>query len=405
MKIVQINATNNIGSTGKIMSDLDKVICSSGNQGYKVCAYTTEYGESNLFCTNEGDYLFPLKKNIAISRLTGITGHRHKKSTKQIINWIDNICPDIVHLHNIHGDWIELETLFKYLKHVKLPVVWTLHDCWAFTGRCSHFEMCGCQKWKTGCYNCKNKKVYPITYFFDYSKELWREKKDLFSDLDCHIVVPSKWLENYVKQSFLNQYPTTVIHNGIDTNVYRHTNTRSIYLEGCKKKVVLGVASSWSARKGFDDFIRLSYMLDSDKYQIVMVGLNDEQMSQIPKEIIGIRRTNNQNELVELYSSADIFVNPTYQDNYPTTNLEAVSCGTLAITYNTGGSAESIVSPEYVLKQGDVEGLCNAIVSVCQNKPYTNEFLQNYGKSHFDKDVAFQQYIKVYEEILGGRNK
>lgn len=405
MKIVQINATNKIGSTGKIMNDLDKVICNSGYQGYKVCAYTNDYEESNLFCTNSGDYQIPLKKNIAISRITGLTGHRYKRSTKQIVQWIKSINPDIIHLHNIHGDWLELEVLFDYIKKANVPVVWTLHDCWAFTGRCSYFEMCGCEKWKTGCYKCTNKKVYPITYFFDFSKKLWKEKRELFSGLDCHIVVPSEWLGNYVKQSFLNCYPVTVIHNGIDTSVYEYTERRSKYLKDCKKKVVLGVASSWSKRKGFDDFIKLSEMLDSDKYQIVMVGLNDEQMSQIPKDIIGIKRTDSQRELVELYSSSDVFVNPTYQDNYPTTNLESVSCGTLAITYNTGGSPESIVSSQYVVKQGDVDELCRVIQSVCKNKPYTNEFLQNYGKDHFDKDTTFQQYITLYEEILRGSNR
>ena len=319
-----------------------------------------------------------------------------------MVQWIENIKPDIIHLHNIHGDWINLKILFSYIKEKKIPVVWTLHDCWSFTGRCSHFEVNDCKKWKTGCYKCKNKKVYPITYFFDFSKKLWKEKKELFNELNCHIVVPSKWLGQYVKDSFLGQYPIYVIHNGIDTNIYHHIDDKCEYIDKNQKKIILGVANSWSKRKGFEDFIKLAKKLDSNIYQIVMVGLNDEQMKKIPKNIIGIKRTTNQYELVKLYSSADIFVNPTYQDNYPTTNLEAVACGTLAITYNTGGSPESMISQDCILEKGDITGLYNMIVSVCNNKPYTHKFLQNYAKNKFDKTIVFQEYIKVYKKIMEG---
>lgn len=400
MKIVQINATDKIGSTGKIMDDLDKVIRKQGYHGYKVCAYTTDYADENSYCTNKGNYIWSLKKNIAISRVTGITGYRYKNETKKLVQWLETIKPDIIHLHNIHGDWINLKILFKYIKKKRIPIVWTLHDCWAFTGRCSHFEMCGCNKWKTGCYECSNNKVYPITYFFDFSKKMWKEKKKLFDGLDCRIVVPSAWLGSYVKDSFLKHYPIHIIHNGIDTDIYTHRKGKSNF-----KKIVLGVASSWSKSKGFDDFIQLSEKLDPNDYQIIMVGLNDEQMKKIPQNILGIKRTNSQQELANIYSSADVFVNPTYQDNYPTTNLEAVACGTLAITYNTGGSPESIISKDYVFDKGDIDGLYNAIVAVCNKKPYTTEFLQDYAKRNFDKSVTFQEYIRLYEDILKGVSK
>lgn len=403
MKIIQINITNNIGSTGKIMNDLDNVINEYGYQGYKICAYSTVYQEKNLYCTNKGKYIYPLRKDILISRLTGIMGHRYKKTTQKLVKWVDELSPDIIHLHNIHGDWLNLEVLFDYIRKNKIPVIWTLHDCWAFTGRCSHFEMCGCEKWKTGCYACNNKNVYPITYLFDFSKELWEEKKKMFENLDLHIVVPSNWLGNYVAESFFKEYPITVINNGINTDIYHHSNIRSKYISGCDKKIILGVANSWTARKGFDDFIQLSKKLDSNIYQIVMVGLNSKQLNQIPNNVIGIERTDNQEELVELYSSADVYINPTYQDNYPTTNLEAMACGTLTLTYKTGGSPESIISSEYVFEQGDIEGLYNSIISVCEKKPYTSEFLQSYSKNKFDKKVAFLKYINLYNKVMKGR--
>lgn len=401
MNIVQINATTNIGSTGKIMFELDDVIRNYGHNGFMVSAYTNDYTIKNQYCTNSGNYELLQKKNIFISRLTGKTGYRYKKETKKAMEWIDTKKPDILHLHNIHGDWLNIEVLFNYIRENKIPVVWTLHDCWAFTGRCSHFEMCGCKKWKTGCYECQNKRTYPITYFFDFSQKMWREKKKLFSDLHINIVTPSKWLENYVKESFLGKYPISVINNGINTDIYKRCAKKSKYLDGCEnKKIVLGVASSWSARKGFDDFLTLASRLRGDEYQVVMVGLNNNQLSRLPSNIIGIARTNNQQELVELYSSADVFVNPTYQDNYPTTNLEAVSCGTLSVTYNTGGSPESIVDPQYVINQGDVVALQKIIEKVCDQPIYTESFLRKYAEQNFDKYKCYDKYIDLYNRIV-----
>lgn len=399
MRILQINQTYKLGSTGKIMCDMNDAIYTHGHEGYMLCAYSNEC-KDNLYVMDKRSFPLNSKINILKMRLTGINGYSKKKETEQAIRWIKSVNPSLIHLHNVHGDWINLKMLFEYIKNSQIPVVWTLHDCWAFTGRCSNFELCGCEKWKTGCYACKNRKVYPITYLFDFSKKMWIDKLSWFSGLDAHIVTPSDWLSNYVRESFLKEYPVSVIHNGINTDLFHFCNEESPYLEGCKgKKIILGVANSWSKRKGFEDFLKISEYFRNSEYQVVMVGLNKKQKDCLPPSVIGIERTNNQNELVGLYSAADVFVNPTYEDNYPTTNLEAVSCGTLAVTYNTGGSPESIISSEYVIDQGDIETLCRVIKQVCEDKPYSSLELQNYGKDHFDKKDAFLGYIELYEKI------
>lgn len=393
MVIVQINQTYRIGSTGKIMADLNDVITKHGHKGYMVAGYALDDKSDSLYCLNERNYALAIRKNILISRISGKMGYRQEKETKRAIEWIDSKKPDVIHLHNIHGDWINIRLLFAYIKEKKLPVVWTLHDCWAFTGRCSHFELCKCEKWKTGCYDCSNNKVYPITYFFDFSKEMWQDKKNWFSDIEnMKIVTPSSWLKQYVDQSFLGNYQTFVIHNGIDTKSF----SRSKDLK-TEKKIVLGVASSWTANKGFFDFIKLDSMLNHDEYEIIMVGLNSRQMKKIPKTITGIKRTNSIQDLVNLYSKASVFFNPTYLDNFPTTNLEALSCGTPVVTYRTGGSPESVpLQCGKVLEQGDVLGMLEFI----KNKEFDHfdkKILIDYAKEKFDKYNVLNNYLKLYE--------
>lgn len=402
MNIVQINATTKMGSTGKIMYDLNSVIQDCGNNSYLSCAYTSDHSLTNMYCTNQKSDAVALRKNILISRLTGKMGYRYKAETRKLIRWIDEKEPDILHLHNIHGDWLNIEVLFKYIKEKNMPVVWTLHDCWAFTGRCSHFEVCGCQKWKTGCNHCKNNKVYPITYFFDHSLNMWSDKKEWFTGIpNMTIVTPSEWLADYVKQSFLREYPVEIIHNGINISIYHKTEARSRYYKNVSdKKIILGVASSWSALKGYDDFIELDKRVDHKKYQIVLVGLNPRQLKQLPKTIIGIGRTGNEQELVELYSGADVFVNPTYQDNFPTTNLEAEACGTPVITYKTGGSPESIPDKSLVIQPGNIESLVKTIDRVCALGKNNYNMLEQYAKEHFAKELAFQKYLRLYNEII-----
>lgn len=364
-----------------------------------LCAYSLEKRE-NLYVMDNRPFPLNSKLNILKMRVTGINGYSKKKKTINALEWVDVIKPDIIHLHNVHGDWINLELLFNYIKEKRIAVVWTLHDCWAFTGRCSHFELCGCEKWKTECNKCRNRKVYPITYFFDFSKKMYRDKKNMFSGIDsAHIVTPSLWLKQYVSSSYLGEYPVSIINNGIDTSTFKYSTNSSKYLKNEDKIIVLGVASSWSDTKGFSDFIKLDAMLDHNKFQIVMLGLNKKQLRSIPKTIIGIERTHNIEELVELYSNADVFVNLTYQDNYPTTNLEAISCGVPVITYKTGGSPETISKTNgYIVRQGDIEKVAELIRNVSWGE-IDHTKLRERSADILSKQNCFKKYLELYANI------
>lgn len=399
--ILQVNATYEIGSTGKIVKDLDGVMKENKMADYIICAYANKKVPSNVNVSSSLNNWLAVRINLLQSRITGRMGYNHRKRTQELINMIERVNPGLVHLHNIHGNWINIFEMFNYLKERNKKVIWTLHDCWAITGRCSHFELCGCDKWKTGCYNCKNKKVYPSTYFFDHSKKMWIDKKNLFSSIpQMTIVTPSNWLADYVRESYFKDCEILTINNGIDLRSFYPRETESKYLKDIKgKKIILGVASSWSDTKGFNDFIQIDRLLDHNKYHIVLVGLNNRQMKEIPKSIYGIRRTENQEELAELYSNASVFVNPTYQDNYPTTNLEALACGTPAISYRTGGSPESIYKKEWIIEQGDMKSLYSCLLHVINNKPDRTK-LREHAIAHFDKDKIYKQYIDLYKSKL-----
>lgn len=402
MRILQLNLTYKSGSTGKIMADLDTVISENGYDSYMLCGYST-IKKANLFVVPDiFKQPYANLKNILRMRLTGRNGYTHKKATIKAIEWIRQIDPDIIHLHNIHGNWIFLPKLFNFLQSFGKPIIWTLHDCWSFTGRCSHFELSGCDKWKSNCHNCKNKSVYPISYFFDFSRSMHLDKKKWYSNLDnLTIVTPSNWLAKYVEKSFLGHNPIITIHNGIDLGTFYPRKELSKYLPRNDKKIVLGVANSWSEKKGLLDFIKIDQILDHDRYQIVLVGVSKKQMQNIPSTIVCIERTDNQNELAEIYSNAYVFINPTYQDNYPTTNMEAMACGCPVISYNTGGSPESLPDDSFVVEKGNYQEIADII-----NERLFNDNLRinicEFAKRH-DKFTCFSQYVKLYIDLFERR--
>ena len=333
----------------------------------------------------------------------GKTGFASKHATKKLLKFLDKINPDIVHLHNIHGYYLNIELLFNYLKEKQIRVIWTLHDCWSFTGQCAFFDYVGCDKWQTECKNCPMLSEYPKS-FVDSSKWNYQKKKELFTGLNITLVTPSKWLASLVKNSYLKVYDVKVINNGIDLNVFKPTpsNFREKYCLK-DKKMILGVAGVWDRRKGLNDFIELSKLLD-DNYVIVLVGLNDKQLDLLPHNIIGIKRTENQQELAGLYTTADVFFNPTYEDNYPTVNLESLACGTPVITYDTGGSPEFVdffdshyhpVISKAKLCDEDFNYIVDNINNCMRQKRIIN--LIDKKKLHFSNMVS--AYIEIYKSL------
>ena len=336
MKIVQIN-TFSYKATGHIMMDIHQLLMKQGYDSYVCWGRGRPANNSHEIVISDN---IGVKFHGIYTRLLDKTGFASFRATKKLLRRLDEIKPDIIHLHNIHGYYLNIELLFNYIREHNINVVWTLHDCWPMTGHCAWFDMCGCEKWKTGCFNCEQLDTYPVSKGLDNSKWNWNKKKALFTHLNLTIVTPSQWLKDIVQKSYLKDYRCEVINNGIDLNVFKpagNSDTEKIRKKYNldDRKIVLGVASEWTPRKGLLDFLKLSEMMQD--VQFVVVGLTEKQLKEMPQNIKGIKRTENQKELSALYTIADIFFNPTYEDNFPTTNLEALACGTPVITYDTGG--------------------------------------------------------------------
>ena len=390
MRILMINVVCGIRSTGRICTD---IALSLEKQGHEV---KIAYGRGIIpeiyrkYAVRIGSDL-DVKIHGIKSRLFDDCGLGSKKSTEHFIEWVKKYDPDIIHLHNIHGYYINIEVLFNYLHTCGKKIVWTLHDCWAFTGHAAYCEIANCNRWSTGCNKCPKRKDYPAA-FIDASKRNWKRKKELFTDLSSMILVtPSVWLADLVKRSYLKDYRTIVINNGVDIHRFKENDACSQNkFDTDNKTVILGVAAVWNERKGLNDFLEIRKKLD-DRYTFILIGLNKKQISELPNGITGIEHTNSVDELVELYSLADVFINPTYEDNYPTTNLEAIACGTPVITYCTGGSGESAKFFGKVVNKGDIDTICDYIKS--------NDFKCNIKREQISIEKMVDKYINLYSSV------
>lgn len=400
MNILQINSVCGIGSTGRIVTDLHALLISQGHKSTvafgrdkaKNCTTAIRIGNS------VDNYL-----HVARTRLFDAHGFASLSATKVFIAKIIALNPDVIHLHNLHGYYLHVGLLFEYLKQTDKSVIWTLHDCWAFTGHCSHFDYIGCDRWKSECHHCPSKVEYPKSLFFDRSKKKYKQKKELFTGVpDLTIVIPSRWLSILVKESYLQEYPVKVINNGIDLSVFKPVSSdfRTRY-NLHRQFVILGVAFNWGVRKGYQYFIDLAKKLNPNE-KIVLVGVSEQQIKELPNGIIGIAKTNSSAELAEIYSSADIFVNPTLEDNFPTTNLEALACGVPVITFNTGGSPEALDDDcGMVVERGDLNGLIAAIEKVKKNgKIFYTAQCQKRANDLYGKNDRFKEYVSLYKGCL-----
>lgn len=368
---------------------------SGGRDGIKPCKSTLMPVGSKLDVAVHGLW----------TRLTDRHGLASWGATRKFIKEIEALKPDIIHIHNIHGYFLNYRLLFDYLKRADIPVVWTIHDCWLYTGHCYYYSSVGCDRWKTGCGNCPQRKAFPSSWFIDRSEGNYKDKALAFNSIkDKLTIVPvSRWIREEMSHSFLKDCHYQVIHNGIDLNVFDvqpdDKEVREKYGLG-QKHIILGLASIWCKEKGWDDFVRMSEMLNEDEV-IVMVGVSEEQQKLLPPNIVAIRRTDNIRQLAELYSAAVAFVNPTWQDNYPTVNLEAIACGTPVVTYRTGGSVEAVTEKTgYIVEQGDVKGLLDAVRQIEKNEKilYTLN-CRAHALANFRKEERYEDYLKLYENL------
>lgn len=398
-KLVQINVVCN-GSTGRIMEQIQK---KAEEDGWETYSFFGRGKPSNSKCYKIGNK-FSIMYDVFLTRILDKHGHGNKKVTRKLIKKIKEIDPDVIQLHNIHGYYINIQILFNYLKKCNKKIVWTLHDCWAFTGHCAYFTFPKCDKWKEGCQGkCLRKKDYPKCLFKSNAESEYNLKKEFFSNINnVTIVTPSNWLAQLAKDTFFNKYDIKVINNGIDLNVFKPTRTidvRAKYNIPKEKRIILGVAAIWNKRKGLEDFIKLNQIIDTNKYVIVLVGLKKRQIKKLPSNMIGIQKTENLEELANLYTASYVFVNPTLEDNFPTTNLEAMACGTFVIAYNTGGNGESIKNCNgKIVNSNDYKEIKDAI-NILKNNKYEEIKCINEAQK-YDSTRKYLEYIRIYKEEI-----
>ena len=405
-KLLQINPVIRINtSTGRIMQEIGELAMQNGWE----CHIAYSKGRDGIReCRSD---IIPVGNKWSTAwhgietRLFDRHGLASSHATRQFVRKIEEISPDVVHIHNIHGYFLNYQILFDYLSKAGIPVVWTVHDCWLYTGHCYYYSFAGCDRWQTGCHHCPQKKEFPTSLFCDRSRRNFEDKKAAFTSmpLDRMTIVPvSEWIRNEMRRSFLNAYPFRVIHNGINTdifNIYDDRQVRTAFGLG-DRHILLGVASIWSREKGLDDFIRMAGMLNEDEV-VVLVGIKPEDRKRLPDNVVGIARTENIRQLAELYAAADVFVNPTWQDNYPTVNMEAIACGTPVVTYRTGGSVEVITpSTGMIVEQGNLNELLKSIREIeSKGKASYQEACRKYALLNFKKEDRYMEYLRLYEEL------
>lgn len=401
-KIFQICVEGNSGSTGRIAEEIGILAMRNGWESYIANGRFTRPSKSTLIRIGND---FQVLLHGLRTRLLDQHGLGSKRATMNLIKKIQVINPDLIHLHHLHGYYINIEILFHFLAKSEIPVVWTFHDCWSFTGHCAHFDFIGCNKWQTECFDCPQKRYYPASWLIDRSRKNFHQKKQLFSSINnMTIVSVSKWLDSVVKHSFMSNNPRQVIYNGVDINVFfpqvNIFGIREKYHIG-KKFLILGVASPWSERKGLDDFIKLSKLLD-DNSIIILVGLNDKQLKNLPENIIGLARTENQQQLRELYSTADLFINLSVEETFGFTNAEALACGTPVIVYNATACPEIIDrNTGIVVEKRDFNGILEAINCIRLNgKDFYTKECRSRVISLFNKEDRYKEYLELYKRSI-----
>ena len=398
-KLIQINTVCNT-STGKLMGDIQK---KANELGYETLSIV---GRRKVFqdirCEKIGNGV-SFWIHVIINTVFDRQGYGSYFLTKKIVSRLRKENPDIIHLHNLHGYYINLPILFDFLsKEFKGKIFWTFHDCWPVTGHCAYFTAIGCEKWKNGCNKCPNKTEYPISLFLDASGKNYEDKRRMFNSLDNLIIItPSEWLAEIVKESYMNRYPVRVVNNGIDLKKFSYRKPQNEIFKkygiNKEKKIILGVASIWDARKGMKDFLLLAKFL-SDEYQILLVGLSQKQIQGLPENIVGVKRTENQEELAMIYSLAQVFMNPSLEESFSLVTVEAIACGTPAIVLDTSAVKELVCDDNgIVLSRHEPEDYIKAIRKL-EAKQLTRETIMETARK-YDADAFAQKVIDLYEQM------
>ncbi len=399
MIIVQINTVAEFSSTGRTTIELAKALDERGHISY------IAYGQKNSTFYKSFKIGSALENHIhnAFSRIFGNQGYYSKKGTKKLISCLKAIKPDIIHLRNLHGNYINLKLLFEYLQELTIPIVWTLHDCWAYTGKCVHYTEVNCYKWETYCKKCVQVKKYPPSFFFDRTEEMFNDKKIWASKLkNLTIITVSDWLKKEVKKSFLSNRNIYTIYNWIDHNVFypRYDSLKEKYGIQKNKFVILGISASWKKNSSkFRDFIRLSKLL-LDDMQIVLVGKGDV-LNEIENNIFHIPYVEDVNELASIYSMADVYVHLALEDTFGKVIVEAMSCGTPAIAYKSTVYPELInVKCGYIVEKRNIKAVFNALKKIKTiGKIKYSKHCIFHAKKTFSYKKNVKKQIELYEKL------
>jgi putative colanic acid biosynthesis glycosyltransferase len=404
-KLLQIVVEGNTGSNGTMAESIGELAIGQGWESWIAHGRFPRPSTSNLIRIGSD---WSVNFHALETRLFDRHGLGSRSATRKLIMQIRQIKPDVIQMHHLHGYYVNIRILFDFLRDAGIPVVWTFHDCWSFTGHCAWFEYAGCEKWLSGCGRCPQLSEYPASMWADRSALNFAEKQAWFTAVpDMVIVGVSHWISELTRRSFFRHHRVETIHNGIDTAVFDvHPEREAVRARyaGSDQMMVLGVASPWIKRKGLDDILALS-RLTGERVQYVLVGLSEEQIRSLPANVTGLTRTENRRELAALYSAADVFLNPTLEDNFPTTNLEALACGTPVVTYATGGSPEAVCDQTgVVVPQGDVTGLQQALDRISRRERTAwHVDCRARVVEKFEKKIQFGQYLALYSELIRER--
>lgn len=400
MKVLHVNMTYDYGSTGRFIKYVKEGLENQGEECRVVCG-TAKGNTEGIFVTQSA---LLEKAEIVLGRLLGNHGLNCFWQTWKAIRFIDKFQPDVIHLHNLHGDYINFEMLFSYIKEKDIPIIWKLPDCWAFTGHCAYYDYVECYRWKEGCGQCPQKKQYPVSWIRDNSAKMLTRKKRAFSNVKKMVITPpSGWLKREAEASYLKQYEIEVVNNGIDLkSFYPVKNSRVEEIRKAGKIILLGVIFSFDMRKGLDYFNYLAEKLP-DTFKIIIVGFQDKD-HYMNQKITLVDRTENVKELAEYYSAADVFVNPTLEENFPSVNLEALACGTPIVAFRTGGATEAVTEKTgIVVERGDKEGLLHQVQYAGEHKPFASEdCVERAGE--FTKERMIEKYLQLYRKVIGEPN-
>jgi putative colanic acid biosynthesis glycosyltransferase len=399
--LLQINSVVTFGSSGRVAEDLGQAVMANGWDSYIAYGRYERSSKSKLIKIGTD---WDVKMHGLQTRIFDRHGLGSVKATKKLIDCIKQIKPTIIHLHNLHGYYLNIKVLFNYLADKNIPVVWTFHDCWPMTGHCAFFDFIKCEKWRKACYSCPQKNKYPASYFLDRSRKNYHLKKILFTSINrLTIVAVSEWLSNIVKRSFFEKFPVQIINNGINNDVFKPVQDSSIRKKYNLKDnhIILGVANIWDSRKGLEGFLELSRKLD-ENYRIIIIGLNKLQIITLPSNIIGIPKTENLHELAAWYSAADVFINLSVEESFGLTTAESMSCGTPVIVYNVTASP-GLITPEtgIIIEKGNIDVLVNAIRQIqSKGKASYTQACVGRARQFYNKDERYKDYLNLYESIL-----